>query len=145
MNDKSYSQTIRTKASPDIIFDKIENVSEWWAKDFEGKSNKVGDIFTIRFEKGDTFTIKVVEIDTNKKIVWEVISANQAWVKEPTEWVGTNIVWDIITGNNVSEIHFTHIGLVPELECYGTCQVAWNYLMQKSLAELLNTGKGLPA
>ena len=42
------------------------------------------------------------------------------------------------------EVKLTHVGLVPEFECFDKCSLGWDYLMQKSLLELLNEGKGLP-
>jgi len=145
VSDDSFTESIKTSASPSDIISKIGDVSKWWAKDFQGASKNVGDSFVVKFSAGDTFTIKVSEIVPDQKVVWDVIDAYQGWVKEPREWVGTKIEWDITNENGISEIKFTHVGLVSRLECFGTCSKAWDYLMQKSFAALLNTGEGLPA
>jgi hypothetical protein len=39
---------------------------------------------------------------------------------------------------------FTHIGLVPEYECYEACNQGWTHYIQNSLKSLIETGKGLP-
>ena len=145
MNDRGYSRITITEAAPGQSCDAISRVAEWWAKDFQGQSKRPGDVFTVRFEKGDSFKLKVAEVIPDRRIVWEVLDANQKWVKDPAEWVGTKIIWDINEVSGGTEIRFTHLGLVPDLECFGTCQLAWDYLMQKSLAGLLSTGTGLPA
>lgn len=145
MRDTSFTETVKTSADPSDIISKIGNVSEWWAKDFQGTSKNVGDNFVVKFSSGDTFAIKVSEIIPEQKVVWDITDAFQGWVKEPKEWVGTRIEWDIKAENGVSEVTFTHVGLVPQLECFGTCSKVWDYLMQKSFSDLLNTGKGLPA
>jgi hypothetical protein len=144
MNDKSYSKTIEAKVSPSEAIKKICDVHAWWGKNFEGKSNNEGNVFTVRFKNGDMYKMKIAEVTADKKIVWDVIDAHQTWVKEPTEWIGTKIIWEIKENDDGSEIHFTHLGLVPELECYDNCKQGWDYLMLQSLLELLNTGKGMP-
>ncbi|HET9174052.1 MAG TPA: SRPBCC domain-containing protein [Candidatus Saccharimonadales bacterium] len=127
------------------MIDSIAQVSKWWAKDFTGNASNIGDTFTVKFKAGDTFTLKVIEIIPDKKVLWEVLDAYQGWVQDPKEWVGTRIMWNIAPVDDNTEVRFTHEGLVPTLECYGTCQAAWEYLMKQSLAALLNTGTGLPA
>lgn len=144
MSSDSYSQTIKTSASPSVVIDKISQVSEWWGRNFEGKAAKAGDEFTVRFQNGDMYKIKVAQIVPNKKVAWEVTSAHQTWVKDPAEWVGTKIIWEVKKVPEGTEVHFTHEGLVPQLECFSNCVQGWNYLMQPSLTELINTGKGRP-
>ncbi len=79
-------QDYRTEISANVTsqeaFDKISRVPEWWGKNFEGKSKKVNDVFTVRFAIGDVYKMRVAEIDPNKRIVWEVVDAFQGWVKK---------------------------------------------------------------
>ncbi|MEO6548620.1 MAG: hypothetical protein ABIN94_11495 [Ferruginibacter sp.] len=42
------------------------------------------------------------------------------------------------------QIRFTHLGLVPEYECFEVCRDAWTNYIQKSLYNLITTGKGQP-
>jgi len=145
MKTQGYHSSISVKSSPRETFDGISNVAGWWSKNFEGKSSKVNDVFTVRFPSGDMYKIRIGEIDPNKRIVWEVIDAYQGWVKNTSEWAGTKIVWEIKKENNDGvSLDMTHIGLVPEIECYDRCNKGWNWLMQESLAKYLTEGKGLP-
>lgn len=41
---------------------------------------------------------------------------------------------------NQTEVHFTHVGLVPTIACYGGCSGAWERLIQESLFSLITTG-----
>jgi hypothetical protein len=139
-----YTKTIKTKLNCREVTDRIGRVSEWWSKNFEGKSRDVGDIFSVSFKSCDMYKVKVSEIIADKKIVWEVIDANQSWVKEPKEWAGTKIAWEVYKTEDGSEVSFTHIGLVPTLECFNKCTMGWDWLMTASLSKLLNEGTGSP-
>jgi hypothetical protein len=52
--------------------------------------------------------------------------------------------WEIAPANNGTQINFTHIGLVPGIECYNGCEKAWNFYVNESLLKLLTEGKGIP-
>ena len=45
---------------------------------------------------------------------------------------------------NGAEVRFTHVGLVPQYECYDVCSNAWSGYLGGSLRNLINTGKGQP-
>ena len=37
-----------------------------------------------------------------------------------------------------------HVGLIPEIECYESCEKGWNFFTGDSLLKLINEGKGMP-
>jgi hypothetical protein len=41
----------------------------------------------------------------------------------------------------MTQLRFTHHGLVPAIECYKDCSNAWGQLIQQSLFSLMTTGK----
>ena len=141
--EQDYHVSISVNATAQEAFKCINNVTEWWTKIFEGHSEKLDDIFTVRF--GETFiTSKVVDMILNKKIVWQVIDCYKHWLKNKKEWKDTKMSWEISTENNATQISFTHIGLVPGIECYNGCEKAWNFYVKESLFKLLTEGKGMP-
>jgi hypothetical protein len=144
MQEESYQCSFNANVSPGEAFEKISRVSEWWSKHYEGTSQQLGGVFTVGFPGGDRYTAKVSEMVPDQTIVWEFIDTYQAWVKNPAEWVGTSIVWDIHPLDDGVAVKMTHAGLVPALECFGQCSKSWHYLMQESLRLLLTTGKGRP-
>ncbi|GCE07206.1 SRPBCC family protein [Dictyobacter aurantiacus] len=144
MKNQDYHSSITTHATPEEAFNKITRVSEWWAKDFEGQATKPGDVFTVRFQNGDMYKVKVAEIIPDKHIVWDVIDSYQGWHDDHTEWVGTKIVWEVVPRADSTEVTITHSGLVPAFECFNQCSQGWDYLMKKSLQNLLNSNQGMP-
>ena len=144
MNNQDYHSSIVVHNTPEEVFGKISCVAEWWAKNFEGKSQEADDVFTVRFRNGDMYKTRIAEVVPGSKIVWEFIDTYQRWVKNSAEWVGTKIIWEISPHKDGAEVKMTHQGLVAELECFDQCTKAWNYLTQESLFKLLDEGKGLP-
>jgi hypothetical protein len=144
MKEQSYQSSFIAHIPPKEAFEKISRVSEWWAKNFEGTSQRPDDVFTVRFRSGDMFQAKVTEMLPDTKIIWEFIDAYQGWVKNSTEWIGTKIMWEVTPQKEGVEVTMTHVGLVPELECFAQCTKSWHYLMQESLFQFLNEGKGHP-
>ena len=141
MKEQDYHTSITVDATAQEAFESINNVSQWWTENWEGHSQKLNDIFTVRF--GETFvTAKIVELIPGGKIVWHVIDCNKPWLKDKKEWKDTKISFEISEKDNKTQISFTHLGLVPGIECYGVCSNAWSQYIQQSLLSLITTGKG---
>ncbi len=90
-------------------------------------------------------TQKITELVPGKKVVWHVSDAQLNFVKNKTEWNGTEVVFEITRKGGKTELRFTHVGLVPAFECYGDCSGAWGFYINDSLRSLITTGKGQPA
>lgn len=144
MKNQDYHSSITVSVLPKEAFDKISHVSDWWSLHFEGSSYKFGDTFTVRFKSGDWFTVKINELTPGKKIVWDIIGAEQTWLEKRNEWVGTRIVWNISQEKNSTKVSMKHLGLTPEFECYDNCKRGWDYLLKQSLYKYLVENKGLP-
>ena len=86
---------------------------------------------------------KLIELVPNKKVVWLVSDSKLNFTKNVSEWTGTKIIFEISTINNKTQVHFTHSGLVPKIECFNDCSNAWSQLIQESLYSLITTGKGI--
>lgn len=138
-----FNCSITASVTPEEAIEAISSVPDWWVTNFEGASQKLGDVFTARV--GGTFvTFNVTEFVSNTKIVWTVTNCYFPWLKNKTEWMGTKIIFRISTENNLTTINFTHLGLVPRIECYDNCVKGWVVYVQGSLLKLLNEGIGQP-
>lgn len=142
MSKSDFTTTIEVDQSPKEVFAAINNVGAWWQGEIKGNSKKINDEFTYRMEEFHFSKQKVVELIPDKKIVWLVTESSLSFTKDKSEWTGTKISFDISKVKNKTQVHFTHIGLVPKFECYGDCSNGWTGLIQKSLLSLITTGKG---
>ncbi len=142
-NAQDYHIQIATSAAPEAVFNAINKVPAWWSTHFEGSASEVGDIYTVTF--GETWiSVQVVELIPFQKILWRVEDCHKHWLKDKKEWKGTWMLWEIAEENGETKIDFTHIGLVPGIECYNGCEKAWDFYIRESLLGLLNAGKGMP-
>jgi hypothetical protein len=67
-----------------------------------------------------------------------------SFTQDKKEWTGTNVSFEISKNGGQTELKFTHIGLVPEYECYEVCKEAWGNYITNSLYQLITTGEGKP-
>ncbi|HTA84442.1 MAG TPA: SRPBCC domain-containing protein [Bacteroidia bacterium] len=143
MKTQDYHTSISAKVSAEEAIKKINQVNLWWAKNFKGKAEKLNDSFTVQFGKAFV-DFKISELVPGKKVVWKVTDCNLEWINNKKEWNGTDVVFELTKKGNLTQIDFTHIGLIPGVECYNDCETGWNGHLKNSLKELLTTGKGSP-
>jgi hypothetical protein len=144
-DQKNYTVTYSVDQTPKEVFAAINNVRGWWSGEIDGETNKLGAEFTYRYKDIHRSTQKITELVPGKKVVWHVLDARLNFVKDATEWNGTDIVFEISKKEDgKTELRFTHVGLVPAFECYDSCTDAWGFYVKNSLKSLIKTGKGAP-
>jgi len=144
MSDKSFTTSFSVDHSPDEVFAAINNVRGWWSQAIEGDTDKLGSVFYYHYQDIHRCTFKITEFVPGKKIVWHVLHNEFNFVKDKSEWNGTDVVFEITKKNDKTELHFTHVGLVPAYECYDVCSDAWHTYIKGSLRGLITTGEGKP-
>jgi len=144
MNAQSLTTAFTVDQNPDEVFAAINNVRGWWSGEIEGNTDKLGEVWTYRYKDVHRTTQKITEFVPGKKVVWHVTDAELNFVKDKTEWNGTDIVFEITRKGNTTEVRFTHVGLVPAFECYGGCSGAWGFYINDSLRSLITNGTGQP-
>ena len=137
-----FSTTLLVDQTPKEVFNAINNVRGWWPGEIEGNTNRLDDEFEYRVPEYHFSKQKLVEVVPNKKVVWLVTDSEINFIKDKSEWTGTKISFSISRQNNKTLLLFTHAGLVPEIECFGSCSGAWSQLIRQSLFSLITTGKG---
>ena len=144
MNDQNYTTTFTVDQAPEEAFAAINNVRGWWSGEIEGDTNKLGADFTYRYKDMHRSRQKITELVPGKKIVWRVLDSQLSFLKDKSEWTGTEIVFDISAKGGQTEVRFTHAGLKPQIECYGSCSNAWGMLVNGNLRNLITTGNPQP-
>jgi len=144
MKDKNFTTTISVDKTPKEVFDAVNNVRGWWSEEIDGSTDKPGAAFKFHYKDLHFSTQKITEFVPGKKVVWHVSDSRLNFVKDKSEWNGTDIVFDIARKDDKTELRFTHVGLVPALECYEDCSGAWGSYVKDSLRSLITTGKGQP-
>jgi hypothetical protein len=144
MTTKDYTTSFLLDGTPEQVFAAINNVRGWWSGEIDGRTDKLGVEFTYRYQDVHRSTQRIAELVPGKKVVWHVLDAKINFVKDKAEWNGTDIIFEITKKGDKTELRFTHVGLVPAIECYGKCAGAWGFYINDSLRSLITTGKGDP-
>lgn len=145
MEQKNYNCSIIVNTNANETIEAISRVNEWWVKNTEGKTEKFDDVFVVRFNAEAFVTFKITEFEKDTKVVWTVTDCYLPRLKDKTEWNNTQAVFEISNENDMTKINFTHIGIVPEIECYDMCVKGWDLYVKGSLANYLNEGVGQPS
>ena len=144
MNNQNYTTTFMVDQTPREVFAAINNVRGWWSEEIEGDTDKSGEEFKFHAKDVHRSTHKITELVPDRKVVWHTTNSHISFVKDKTEWNGTDIVFEIAKKGDQTELRFTHIGLVPSIQCYGDCSGAWGFYINESLRSLITIGKGVP-
>jgi hypothetical protein len=142
--DENLSATFTLDQSPAEAFAAINNVRGWWSGQIDGPTDKRGGEFTYRYKDIHYSKQRVTELIPGKKVVWLVLDSSLNFIKDKTEWNGTKVTFEITKKGDQTEVRFTHVGLVPDHECFNACANAWGSYINGSLRSFIATGKGQP-
>ena len=144
MKKQDYTASITVNATPQEAFKNINSVTKWWTEDLKGSSQKLNDEFIVRFGDVHMSKQKLVEVIPDKKVVWLVTDSKLNFIEDKSEWTGTKISFELSNLEDKTQVNFTHVGLVPKVECYESCVQGWDQYVKGSLLKLLTEGKGHP-
>ena len=129
MNDHSFSTTISVDQSPEQAFAAINDPRRWWSAGIAGSSSALGAEFTFKYKDIHFSKQQVTELVPSCKVVWTVTESVLQFVEHQDEWTGTRLVFEIARKGDKTEVRFTHVGLVPDFDCYGACSKGWTQLL----------------
>ncbi|MBF0663603.1 MULTISPECIES: SRPBCC family protein [unclassified Rhodococcus (in: high G+C Gram-positive bacteria)] len=112
-----------------------ERLAGWWTTDTRGDGDDVGGTLRFRFGAGG-FDMKVLELDPDTRVLWEVIDG-------PEEWIGTHVSWDLEQVGDYTIVLFGHRGWKEPVEFMHHCSTKWALFLM-SLKSLIETGTGTP-
>lgn len=131
-----YTFSFNTVKDHNEVFKTLLNPKKWWiglySEKISGASEKIGDKFTFTAGDGAHYSKQeLIELIPGRKIVWLVTESKLTFLNKENEWNNTMICFDISREEKFTRITFTHIGLVPEVECYNGCSGAWGMYLKK--------------
>lgn len=144
MSNKNLVITVDVDQSAHEVFNAVNSVTKWWTENVKGKTSSLNDEFTVRFEDVHYSKQKLIEVVPDKKVVWLITESRLNFLQNKEEWNDTRLVFDISAHGDKTRLQFTHVGLVPDIECYSDCSNAWGYYISGSLQKLITSGKGQP-
>ncbi|MBN9386316.1 MAG: SRPBCC domain-containing protein [Chitinophagaceae bacterium] len=144
MQDQNFTTSFLVDHSPREVFNAVTNPRGWWSEEIEGSTDKLNDVFFYHYQDVHRAEMKLIEVVPDKKVVWLVVDSYFNFTKDEKEWKDTKIVFEISQKGNQTQLHFTHVGLVPAHECFDVCNDAWSNYIRGSLHDLVTKGKGQP-
>ena len=142
MKKQDFTTTIVVDQTPKQVFNAINNPQAWWSGEIKGSTDKLNDEFTYRYKELHLSKQRIVEMIPDQKVVWLVTESKINYAEDKREWTDTKISFEISEQDNKTQLRFTHLGLVPEIECFDSCSNSWSQLIQQGLFSLITTGKG---
>jgi hypothetical protein len=82
--------------------------------------------------------------ESPERVAWRVLDNYFDFTHDKNEWKDTEIHFEITAHDGKTEVRFTHVGLVPEYECFDVCSHSWDFYLHTSLRALIRTGRGCP-
>jgi len=144
MSGPDFSTTFVVDETPQAAFAAITDVRGWWSGEIDGRTDRLGEQFTYRYQDLHFSKQTITELIPGEKVVWHVVDAYLGFTSDPNEWIGTDIAFEVARTGDHTEVTFTHRGLVPAFECFGECSNAWGFYINDSLRSLITTGQGAP-
>jgi hypothetical protein len=144
MTSQNFTATFEVDQTPEQAFAAITNVRGWWSGDIEGRTDALGEEFTYRYQDIHYTKQRISEMIPSRKVVWRIVDSSLNFTEDPSEWTGTEVIFEVSPKGDQTEIRFAHVGLVPDFECYEQCSSAWGFYINNSLRRLITTGQGEP-
>src|SRR5262245_41193272 len=113
MDKQDFTTTILVNNTRKEVFDAVNNVRGWWSEEIEGSTEKLNDEFNYHYKDVHRAKMKLIEVVPDKKVVWHVLDNYFSFTKDKSEWKDTKIIFEISEKGNQTQLHFTHLGLVP--------------------------------
>lgn len=141
-NNADYSISFTVDRTPAEAFAAIVDPRAWWSSTIEGRADKVGEMFNHTHRDMHRCRLGVTELVPGERVTWHVLENYFSFTADSAEWTDTDLMFRIAETAGGTLVTFTHVGLVPQYECYEVCSGAWTNAIGGSLQRLIATGTG---
>ena len=152
MSEPGFTTTVVVDATPDQAFAAINDVRGWWSgppaptePQIEGRTDVLGAEFSYRVSDVHYSKFRITELVAPSRVAWLVLDSELTFIEEKEEWTGTTVTFDVSEHDGRTQVVFTHVGLVPEHECYEVCDDSWSSYVLGNLRRFIATGSKDPA
>src|SRR5690349_13910137 len=109
MTDRNFTTSFTVDQTTEAAYAAIIEPRAWWSGEYEGSSDKLGDVFTYRYKNFHYSKQEVTELVPAQRVAWKVLDGMLSFVEDKTEWTGTTITFDIARKGDGTEVTFTHV------------------------------------
>jgi uncharacterized protein YndB with AHSA1/START domain len=141
---ENLTYTFTVDRSPAEAFAAICDVRAWWSGEIEGRTDTLGSQWSYRVPDIHFSAFRITELVPDRSVAWLVTESWLSFTEDQEEWTGTTVRFAVEPTSEGAQVRFTHEGLVPQVECYGVCRVAWGEYVLGSLRQLMESGTGRP-
>ena len=141
-DDLTYTFTV--DQSPAEAFAAICDPRAWWSGQVEGRTDELGAEWSYEVPDLHFSAFRITELVPDRSVAWLVTESRIEFTEDKEEWTGTTVRFEVTELAVGTEVTFTNEGLVPEVECYDVCRVAWGEYVAGSLRDLIESGAGRP-
>jgi len=141
-NDIDYARELPFDAPTERVFDALttlEGLAGWWTPLLAGNPTEGGQIRFGFAGLDEQIVMQVEQAKRPSSVIWSCLTHTGH-----PEWEGTRIVFELEHGEGASGLlKFRHLGLIPRLSCYETCESGWEHFLA-SLLDYAEHGTGTP-
>jgi uncharacterized protein YndB with AHSA1/START domain len=144
MRQPDFTTTFVVDQTAAEVFSAVTDVRGWWSQQIDGDTDRLHAEF--HYDNGEVHqsTMHIMDFVPQQRVVWKCLANTFNFVDDPAEWVGTTLHFVMSAEGERTRLTFTHVGLVPDYECFEVCSSAWGGYVGDSLRSLITTGKGNP-
>jgi uncharacterized protein YndB with AHSA1/START domain len=137
-----YTREIAFHAPAERVFDALttlEGLAGWWTPIVSGNPKAGGELKFGFAGLDESIVMHVDKTSPPSAVVWTCLTNTGH-----PEWEGTRITFTLQACNESGGVlRFRHVGLIPRLTCYETCENGWERFLA-SLVQYGEHGNGSP-
>ena len=141
---RDVTTTLHLSAEPAAVYAAVIDPRRWWSRTITGETDHVGAEFFFEVPGVHRTLFRITAAEPGRRVAWHAAEAWMGFVADPEEWTGTDVTFEIVPRGGGTDLHFTHRGLTPDVECYDACSTAWTSYLHASLANLAEGRPGDP-
>ena len=130
-------QSVDIETTPDRLYEAIttqKGLAGWWTP--QVKAEPIVGILNEFHFVGTTLTFRIDKLEPGRHVAWSSVQV-------PSDWKGTQVLFDITPGDATVNLRFSHTGFTSLFGSFGVTSYSWAQYL-RSLKLLLETGEGEP-